>query len=96
MPHLTIVVDVRAKPDQVEPLKAELRRVVPLIRQENGCIDYYLHQDNSDPTRFLVYENWESHELWQVHMNRSHVQEHGEATADKIAECTRYEMTQID
>ncbi|ABP56667.1 putative quinol monooxygenase [Salinispora tropica] len=96
MPFLTIVVHVRAKPDQVEPLKAELKRVVPIIRQDEGCVSYHLHQDNSDPTRFLVYENWESHELWQAHMDSPHVQAHTEATADKIEECTRYEMTRID
>lgn len=96
MPHLTIVANIHAKPDQVDLVKAELQKLVPITRQEKGCINYDLHQDNSDPTHFVFYENWESRELWQAHMNAPHLRAYSEATAGRVDEFVLNEMAHID
>ena len=69
MPKLTIVANIQANPDKIDLVKAELEKLVPITRAENGCLQYDLHRDNEDPGHFLFYENWESRELWQTHMN---------------------------
>lgn len=96
MSRLTIVANIHAKPDQVDLVKAELKKLIPITRAEKGCINYDLHQDNSDPTHFVFYENWESRDLWQAHMNAAHMEAYGTATAGKVDEFVLNEMTQID
>lgn len=95
MPKLTIVANIHAKPDQVDLVRAELEKLVPITRVEKGCIQYDLHQDNENPAHFLFYENWESRELWQTHMNAPHLSAYMEATDGAVAEFTLNEMTHI-
>ncbi|PVB62172.1 putative quinol monooxygenase [Labrenzia sp. 011] len=96
MSKLTVVANIHARPDQIELVKAELLKLIPITRAEKGCIGYDLHQDNEDPAHFMFYENWESREIWQEHMNAPHLAAYMAATDGAIAEFTLNEMTQID
>ena len=95
MTRLTIVANIHANPDQIDLIKAELEKLVPITRAEEGCIQYELHSDNDNPAHFMFYENRESRELWQTHMNAPHLAACMEATDDAVAEFTLNEMTQI-
>ena len=92
---LTIVASIHANPDQVELVKAELEKLIPITRAEEGCIQYDLHQDDEDPARFLFYENWESRELWLAHMESPHLKAHQANTEGAVAEFELYEMTHV-
>ena len=95
MSKLTIVATIHAHPGQIDLVKAELEKLVPITRAEQGCLQYDLHRDNANPAHFLFYENWESRELWQTHMNASHLSAYMKATDGAVAEFTLSEMTQI-
>ena len=95
MSKLTIIAQVKAKPNKIELVKAELQKLVELTRAETGCLQYDLHQDNENPAHFLFYENWESRELWQAHMNNQHLKDYGAATEGAVEEFTLNEMTII-
>jgi len=95
MTKLTIVANIKANPDQIALVKAELEKLVPLTRAEAGCINYDLHQDNDNPAHFMFYENWESRELWQTHMNAPHLAAYMRATDGAVAEFILNEMTHI-
>ena len=95
MPRLTIVANIVAETDKIDLVKSELKKLVPITRAEEGCLQYDLQQDNDNPAHFLFYENWTSRDLWQKHMNAPHLQAYGEATAGCVADFTLNEMTQI-
>jgi quinol monooxygenase YgiN len=92
---LTIVANIHAKPDRIHLVKTELEKLIPVTRAERGCLQYDLHQDNENPARFLFYENWESRELWQLHMKAPHLVAYGKATEGAVAEFTLYEMSRV-
>ena len=92
---LTIVGKIEANADKVEFVKAELLKLIPITLKEAGCIQYDLHQDNDNPAVFLFYENWESRELWQTHMNNTHLAEYMAATEGTVASFTLNEMTKL-
>lgn len=96
MTTLTIVANIKANADQVELVKAELLKLIAVTRAETGCINYDLHQDNENPAHFMFYENWQSRELWQAHMNNQHLAEYVKATEGAVAEFTLNEMSQLD
>ena len=96
MSKLTIVANIHANSDQINLVKAELEKLVPITRSEKGCIQYDLHQDNENPAHFLFYENWESRELWQTHMNAPHLAAYMKATDGAVAEFIVNEMTNIN
>ena len=92
---LTIVAKIEAKKDQVDLIKSELIKLIEPTRREEGCIQYDLHQDNENPEIFLFYENWESRELWQNHMNNDHLAAYMQATEGAVENFVVHEMSMI-
>ncbi|MCY0095359.1 putative quinol monooxygenase [Hoeflea ulvae] len=95
MSKLTIVANIKANPDKIALVKKELEKLLAVTRAEAGCINYDLHQDNDNPAHFMFYENWESRELWQTHMNAPHLAAYMQATDGAVAEFVLNEMTRI-
>ena len=95
MSKLTIVANIVAKPDQIDLVKSELEKLIAPTLAEEGCINYDLHQDNQDPAHFLFFENWESYDLWQVHMEQQHIKDYMAATDGAVENFTLHEMTQV-
>lgn len=92
---LTIVAQILAKAEKRALVKSELLKLIETTRAEKGCINYDLHQDNENENLFLFFENWESRELWQAHMNNSHLTEYIKATDGAIEKFVLHEMTQL-
>ena len=95
MPKLTITGNILANPDKIDRVKAELEKLIPITRAEAGCLQYDLHQDNENPAYFMFYENWESRELWQTHMNAPHLAAYMAATEGAVEKFWLHEMTHI-
>ena len=73
--NLTIIARIESKPEKIDFITTEVLKLIEPTRKENGCIQYNLHRDNEKPEIFLFYENWESLELWQEHMESSHLKD---------------------
>ena len=95
MSTVTIVANIKANPNKVDLVKAELEKLIEITRVEQGCINYDLHQDNVNPAHFVFYENWESRELWQTHMANQHLAQYMTATDGAVEEFILNEMTKI-
>ena len=95
MSQLTIVANITAKPDAIERVRSALDKVIEITRQEEGCLQYDLHQDNENPAHFMFFENWESREHWQEHMNAPHLKEYRTATEGDIQDFSLFEMTKV-
>ncbi|MEM1178211.1 MAG: putative quinol monooxygenase [Acidobacteriota bacterium] len=90
---LTIVARIEAHADRIDLVKAELLKLIKPTLQEEGCLQYDLHQDNENPAIFIFYENWTTRELWQTHMNNTHLAAYMQATDGAVASFTLHEMT---
>ncbi|MFT5081752.1 MAG: quinol monooxygenase YgiN [Planctomycetota bacterium] len=95
MSKLTIVANITANADKIDFVKAELDKLIDTTRAEAGCIQYDLHQNYKNSAHFLIFENWESRELWQNHMNAPHLAAYSVATEGSVAEFTVNEMSDI-
>ncbi|HYA15829.1 MAG TPA: putative quinol monooxygenase [Bryobacteraceae bacterium] len=80
-PHVTVVAEITAKPGCEEELKNALLSVIEPVRKEEGCIQYDLHVSNSEPGKFLFYENWESPEALAKHAQAEHMKAFGAKAA---------------
>lgn len=92
---LTILARIEAKTDKIELVKSALLKLIEPTRKENGCLQYDLHQDNESPEIFVFYENWQSRELWQAHMNNDHLKVYMEETDGAVESFTLNEMSKI-
>lgn len=92
---LTIIAQITAAPGKEALVRQELEKLVPITRQEAGCIQYDLHIDNENPGFFVFFENWETRDLWQTHMGAPHLQKYSAATDGAVTEFLLHEMTKI-
>ena len=95
MNKLTIVANIHAHQDKIDLVKSELLKLIDITRNEQGCIGYDLHQDNSNPAHFMFYENWQNRDLWQQHMNNQHLQDYLQAVEGAVETFTLNEMTHV-
>ncbi|MBK5274890.1 MAG: antibiotic biosynthesis monooxygenase [Desulfuromonadales bacterium] len=96
MPNITIAAKLVAKRGSVEAVKAELLKLVLPTRKESGCIEYHLHQDNSDPAQFLFYETWESAAAIEKHISSDHYQAYVKALDGLLEEKVVNKMTRLE
>lgn len=73
MKQLTVIATIKAKPGCTEELKQELIKLVTPTLNEEGCINYDLHQDHEDPATFVFYENWTTNEALEKHLRSPHI-----------------------
>ncbi|MDC3332612.1 antibiotic biosynthesis monooxygenase [bacterium] len=92
---LTIIARIEANPGKVDLVKTALIKLIEPTRQEQGCLQYDLHQDNENPNVFMFYENWQSRTLWQTHMNNDHLKAYMDETNGAVDSFVLNELSQI-
>jgi quinol monooxygenase YgiN len=83
---LTVTAKVKAKPGNEAAVRKELLSLVGPSRKDPGCVNYDLHQSQSDPTSFLFHENWESREHLDRHLAKPDLQAILGRVAQMVAE----------
>jgi quinol monooxygenase YgiN len=66
---------MRAKPGKEQELNDALVALVEPTTQEDGYVNYDLHQGVEDPAVFYFYENWESADALDAHLQTPHLVE---------------------
>ncbi len=89
---LTIVAVIHAKQGKEIEVYQELVKLIKPTREEEGNIQYELHQSIEDPAIFIFYENWETKKLWQTHMESDHLKHWGKISPDIVESWELYQM----
>ncbi|MFV8463208.1 putative quinol monooxygenase [Vibrio campbellii] len=95
MTTLTIIATIVCKEEKIEFVKSEMIKLIDKTRAEEGCINYDLHQDNSNPAHFVFHENWESEALLEKHLESQHIADYITATEGFIESFVINRMTHI-
>ena len=83
---LTVIAHIRAKAGQESRVRQILEGLLVPTRAEVGCINYDLHQSQTDPALFVFYENWESEGHLEAHARSAHIQSFRRLTEETLAE----------
>lgn len=70
---VTVIATLKAKAGQELALQEELLALIPITRQEEGCINYDLHRAAEDPAVFVFHENWTSKAALDAHLANAHL-----------------------
>lgn len=70
---LTVIAYMKAAQGKEEELRMELEALIEPTSQEDGFVNYDLHQSVADPGTFFLYENWESAEKLTAHFATPHL-----------------------
>lgn len=72
---LTVIASMRAAEGKAGELREALIALVEPTSQEEGSVNYDLHESIEEPGRFFFYENWESGEHLDAHLSAPHLQD---------------------
>lgn len=72
-PHLSVVAEIEAKPEHVDRVRQELFKMTEATRQEDGCVQYDLHESTTQPGQFWFYENWTTEAALDAHGRAPHI-----------------------
>lgn len=86
MKKVSVTARVHARKGMEEQVRQECLALVAPSRAEKGCINYDLHQSVTDAGLFLFYENWESREDLDRHLETAHALRFDERTEGMLAE----------
>ena len=83
---LTVVAYMRAAEGRTDQLRAALEALIQPTSQEEGCVNYDLHQGVEDPRFFTFYENWHSGEHLDAHLAAPHLVDFAAKMGDLLDE----------
>lgn len=66
-PLTTLIVPFEVKPGCSEKFITLFEQFVPLVRKENGNVEFHFHRVVGSDTRFVLYERWERQEHLDAH-----------------------------
>ena len=92
---LTVVAWIRAAPGKGATVREALAALVPPTLEEDGCLEYKLHQVDDDPDLFYFVELWKSGEDLDMHLASPHVRGSIAAVEDHIEGIDIKRMTRI-
>ena len=93
---LTIVARIKSKPGREDALAAELVKLVGPTLVEAGCLQYDMHSDCEDPGNFLFFENWETKEHWEAHMESPQLKAYRAVADDLVDVFELFQMEKVD
>ena len=81
---IVITAILKAAEGKGDELEQEFKNLVPKVLQDPGTIAYMVHRAMDDPSKFLVYEKYESVEALRAHGSTPHFREFSRATASMV------------
>jgi quinol monooxygenase YgiN len=81
---ITVIAHMRAKPGRQQQLREALEGLIDTTSKEPGYVNYDLHQGIEDPDLFYLYENWESVDTHETHMQAPHLQQFASIVDDLV------------
>lgn len=83
---LTVVAYMKAAPGKEDELRKELIALIEPTSQEDGFVNYDLHEGVEDPGAFFLYENWESAAKLDAHLATPHLVRFADIMGDLLDE----------
>jgi quinol monooxygenase YgiN len=80
-----IVANLKAAEGKADAVAAEFKNLVPKVLKDPGCLGYTVCQAVDDPTRFLVFEQYENRDALTYHGQTEHFKAFGAATRGMFA-----------
>lgn len=80
-----VIVFLESKTGKEESLKDALLTIAEKSREESSCLEYRVHQDGANPTKFALYEKWVSPELHQKQFEKPYILEFASQAKDLLS-----------
>lgn len=96
MKPIVVVATVTLK----EPIDKRVREALEALhhathQEDEGCVQYDLHTDPSNPNVYVFVETWQSEALLDAHMKKAHFKAFQEALTGKVESMSIQKLEKI-
>ena len=95
MSNLTVIGEIKAKPNNHDMVKKELVKLVEPTQKEKGCVKYDLHQDRRNPALFFFLEEWTGEDDLDNHLRSQHVTACASVIGDLVESTEVYRLDRV-
>ncbi|TKD72452.1 putative quinol monooxygenase [Pseudalkalibacillus hwajinpoensis] len=95
MEQLAVTAILKPKEGHEDDVRKVLQEVLDGSRNEEGCVQYDVHQSIEDTT-FVIYEVWENQGAVESHINSAHYEKYRNDIGDLIISREVYKMKKLD
>ncbi len=89
---ISVIAEISVKADCVPEFLKAFKAVVPIVRAENGCIEYFpsvdidaqLPAQKLDGNRVVIIEKWDSLDALRAHLQAPHMATYREQVKDMV------------
>lgn len=79
---IMVTAKITAKPDEKDEIISKAQDLIDSSRFESGCISYNLYASTEDENTLLIFEQWENHNVLDLHMQTKHFKAFNAAIED--------------
>ncbi len=63
-----VILEFKAKADEIENIRNYMREILPDTRSYDGCVGLNITQNMDDPTSFAVVEQWDTRQHYEAYL----------------------------
>ena len=63
-----VILEIKVKPESVEPARAWFRGLLPDTRAFDGCVTLHISQNQDDPTELMIVEQWDTRAAYEKYL----------------------------
>lgn len=78
---IVVPVMLKALDGKGDEVEREFQKFAPKVRNDPGTIAFVAHRNIDDPSKFFIYEKYESEQAHEYHFSATHFQEFAQAMA---------------
>ncbi|KJV24957.1 antibiotic biosynthesis monooxygenase [Aquitalea magnusonii] len=71
--EIKLTILIKTQPGKAAQQIDAFKQLAPLVRAEEGCLQYDLHQEGKDPDFFILVERWASKAALDAHDRSEHM-----------------------
>ena len=83
---LTVIAYMKSAAGKEDELRSALEALIEPTAQEDGYVNYDLHESLDEPGKYFFYENWETADHLDDHLKAPHLVDFAEKMGDLLDE----------
>lgn len=80
------IAEIKAKSGMVEALLTELAKLIPLSKQESGCVRYEIHQSVEDENLITFVDRFKDMKAFNFHCETNYIKKYFDDIIPKLAD----------
>lgn len=90
--EVVCIAEIKAKPNMLDTLLTRLAELVPLSKQEEGCVRYEVHQCLDDPDIITFVDRFKNMDAFNFHCETEYIKKYFDEIIPNLSESIKISL----